>query len=71
MDFNKITKQDEKLGGATRPHFQMQLFQEVIDECGFMDLGYVGSKFTWARHFENGNLIWQRLDRGLLLMGGF
>ena len=25
-DFNEITKQDEKLRGATRPHFQMQLF---------------------------------------------
>ena len=47
------------------PHFQMQLFQEVIDECGFMDLGYVGLKFTWVRHFENGNSIWERLDRGL------
>ena len=43
----------------------MQLFQEVIDECGFMDLGYVGLKFTWVRHFENGNSIWERLDRGL------
>ena len=45
-DFNEITRQEEKLGGAWRPHNQMQSFRDVIDECGFMDLGYVGSKFT-------------------------
>ena len=47
-DFNEITKQDKKLGGAIRPHNQMPLFRDVIDECSFMDLGYVGSKFTWS-----------------------
>ena len=45
-DFNEITKQDEKLSGANKPYNQMQLFHDVIDECSFMDLGYVGSKFT-------------------------
>lgn len=64
-DFNEITKQDEKKGGAFRPHNQMQLFRDVIDECNFMDLGYVGPKFTWNKHFENGHSIWVRLDRGL------
>lgn len=64
-DFNEITKQDEKMGGAFRPHNQMQLFRDVIDECNFMDLGYVGPKFTWSKHFENGHSIWERLDRGL------
>ena len=49
----------------------MQLFRDVIDECGFMDLGYVGSKFTWAKHFENENSIWERLDRGLANNGWF
>ena len=33
-------------GGAPRDHNQMQLFRDVIDECHFMDLGYVGPKFT-------------------------
>ena len=26
-DFNEINKQEEKMGGATRPHNQMQLFR--------------------------------------------
>jgi len=64
-DFNEIIRQDEKVGGALRPYNQMQLFREVLDECGFMDLGYFGPKFTWARHFDNGNSIWERLDQGL------
>ena len=25
----------------------------------------MGPKFTWSKHFENGNSIWERLDRGL------
>ncbi|XP_030964467.1 uncharacterized protein LOC115985690 [Quercus lobata] len=70
-DFNEITKQEEKVGGAIRPHNQMQLFRDVIDECSFMDLGYVGLNFTWSKHFANGNSIWERLDRGLATNGWF
>ena len=45
-DFNGISKQDEKFGGALRSHTQMQQFRDVIDECGFIDLGFEGPKFT-------------------------
>ena len=65
-DFNEIIKQDEKVGGAFRSHNQMQLFRDVIDDCGFMDLGFVGPKFTWSRHYENRSSIWERLDQGLV-----
>ena len=41
----------------------MQLFRDVIDECSFMDLGYVAPKFTWAKHFVDGHSIRIRLDR--------
>ena len=30
----------------------MQGFRDVLDECGFMDLGFVGPMFTWHKHFE-------------------
>ena len=62
-DFNEIVRQEEKWGGAPRDHNQMQSFRDVIDECSFMDLGYVGSKFMWAKHFEDGHSIRTRLDR--------
>ena len=43
----------------------MQLFRDAIDECGFMDLGFIGSKLAWSKHFVNDNSIWERLDKGL------
>ena len=43
----------------------MQAFRDVIDECGFMDLGFIGPNFTWANHYNDGHSIWERLDRGL------
>ena len=43
----------------------MQLFRDVIDECGFLDLGYVGDQFTWRKHFADGHSLWGRLDHGL------
>ena len=46
-DFNEISKQSKKKGGRIRPHNQMQPFRDVLDECGFMDMGFVGSLFTW------------------------
>ena len=30
-----------------------------------MDMGFVGSKYTWSKHFDNGVSIWERLDRGM------
>lgn len=64
-DFNEITRQDEKLGGARWSHNQMQFFRDIIDECGFMDLVFIGPKFTWCKHFGNRHSIWERLDRAL------
>ena len=43
----------------------MQQFRDVVDECGIVDLGFVGICFTWSKHFTDGHLIWERLDRGL------
>ena len=41
----------------------MQLFREAVDACSFLDLGYLGSKFTWRKHYASGQSIWERLDR--------
>ena len=42
----------------------MQAFRDVLDTCGFMDLGFMGLEFTWhgVRH---GQVIWECLDRGV------
>ena len=64
-DFNELVRGDEKLRGNRRSHNQMQLFREAIDACGFVDLGYMGSRFTWSKHYNSGHSIWERLDRAL------
>ena len=64
-DYNEITKQEEKIGGAFRSFHQMQRFRDVIDECGLMDLGFVGPSYMWSKQFDSGQSIWERLDQGL------
>lgn len=41
-DFNKIMTSNEKHGGSRRSQSQMKLFRDVVDKCGFLDLGFVG-----------------------------
>ena len=43
----------------------MQAFRDVLDHCGFVDLGYLGPDFTWHGRCR-GELIWERLDRGVV-----
>ena len=64
-DFNEILRSSKKLGGSSRNQTQMQLFQDVADECGFIDLDFVGPWYTWQKHFFAGHSIWERLDRAL------
>ena len=63
-DFNEILFSEEKRGGRVRPHCQMQAFRDVLDVCGFMDLGFTGPEFTW-QGVRHGQVIWERLDRGV------
>lgn len=65
-DFNEISRHNEKMGGTLRGHNQVQIFRDVIDECGFIDLGFEGPKFRWSKHFFDGHSIWERLDKGLV-----
>ena len=63
-DFNEILKAHKKMGGKLRPSKQMQDFQDAV-ECGFVDLGFVGNKFTWCKQTVDGVTVWERLDRAL------
>ena len=56
-DFNEILRSLEKEGGSNCGHAQMQLFRDVVDECGFMDIGFTGPPFTWKQFFIDGHTI--------------
>lgn len=47
-DFNDILSQEEKKGGAPINVRKCNLFRERINNCDLMDMGYVGSRFTWS-----------------------
>lgn len=64
-DFNELLHVQEKRGGPLRAHSLMQTFRDVLDQCGSVDLGYLGPDFTWHRR-RRGELIWERLDRGVV-----
>ena len=36
----------------------------MLDECGLLDLGFGGKKFTWFKNYPSGG-IWGRLDRAV------
>ena len=64
-DFNEILSINEKIGGVTRPEQQMEGFRNVVNFCGFLDLGYQGVDFIWCNMQEGENRIQLRLDRAL------
>ena len=41
----------------------MEEFRDMLDECGFQDLGYSGNKFTWCNGHGEGHTVWERPDR--------
>ena len=56
---------NEKFGGANRPQQQMDSFREIVNYCGFHDLGYYGPDYTWSNMQEVENRIFLRLDKAL------
>ena len=62
-DFNEIVRSSEKSGRQSQSENQMQGFRAVIDDCGFLDLGYRGLPFTWCNNRRGNATTWLRLDR--------
>ena len=40
-DFNEILDVVEQFGGLVRAEWQMDGFREVVEVCGFSDLGFI------------------------------
>jgi len=65
-DFNDIACSAEKRGGVDASFRKCSKFVEIINVCKLIDLGYVGSKFTWRGPIYHGGCrIFERLDRAL------
>ena len=64
-DFNELLQAEEKWGRVARSDSQMSAFRRVVDECGFVDLGFVGSPYTWWNKQTGPARVLERLDRCL------
>ena len=62
-DFNEIVRNSEKSGRREQSERQMQGFRAVIDDYGFLDLGFRGLPFTWCNNRRGNATTWLRLDR--------
>jgi hypothetical protein len=65
-DFNDIACPSEKKGGVRALVRRCNTFVERMNACKLIDLGFVGSKYTWRGPiFHGGGRIFERLDRAL------
>ncbi|XP_070005613.1 uncharacterized protein [Nicotiana sylvestris] len=62
-DFNVILDPDEKKGGKPHRINKSLEFSTCMDNCGMIDLGFVGPKYTWCNNWEPRRRIWKILDR--------
>ncbi|XP_060168986.1 uncharacterized protein LOC132599797 [Lycium barbarum] len=65
-DFNSILTMDEKFGGKPHRIGKSIPFIECLHDCGLMDIGYSGNRFTWCNERKEDKIIWKRLDRMLV-----
>ncbi|XP_042973037.1 uncharacterized protein LOC122304836 [Carya illinoinensis] len=65
-DFNIICGEEEHHGGRPRLRVAIDEFNEFIDNCGFVDMKAVGSKFSWCNGQRGLAQSWSKLDRCLM-----
>jgi hypothetical protein len=64
-DFNEVLHVHEQMGGNEGQEWCMEGFREAVEYCGFRDLSYSGSPYTWDNRRDGTANIKIRLDRAL------
>lgn len=64
-DFNEVLRAEEHFGGQGWSERQMEGFREAIQDCGFMDLGYIGLPYTWDNRQQGDSNVKMCSNRGL------
>ncbi|OIT04903.1 hypothetical protein A4A49_31371 [Nicotiana attenuata] len=65
-DFNVIALVEEKIGGIPYQMSKIIEFLSMIEDCGLVDLGFYGPKYTWSNGRGTCCIVWKRLDKGLV-----
>ena len=61
-DFNEVLMGEDKFGGRFVNINRALIFQECLDTCRMIDIGYSGAWFTWSNHHPLNHLIQERID---------
>ena len=69
-DFNAIVSSLERKGGSTPNTSIIAEFSSFIHSMGLQDCSFSGSPFTWCNKHLDNTIMWQRLDRVLLIPVG-
>ena len=62
-DFNEILCFDERYGRIPKPPWPMQDFQTTLLQCGLVDLGFQGYRYTWRNGRHGDDSVEQQLDK--------
>ncbi|XP_075111376.1 uncharacterized protein LOC142181762 [Nicotiana tabacum] len=64
-DFNVIASVEKKIGRIPYQSSKSIKFLSMIEDCGLVDHGFYGPKYTWSNGRGLCSIVWKRLDRGL------
>lgn len=59
-DFNIVCRSSKMLGGNDIDFTAADEFNRCIDDCGLLEVNFIGSRFTWKKSIRT---MWQRLNR--------
>lgn len=62
-DWNQVISQEDKLGGRPVTSSLTSSLWSVISDCGLVDVGFSGCKFTWSNLRLGPGCIRERLDQ--------
>lgn len=65
-DFNNVTSQGDKKGGAAYPSHLVDGFNDCLQDTELQDLNIIGHQFTWERGRNTDHWVEIRLDRVLI-----
>ena len=65
-DFNEVLMGDDKFGGRLVNLGRALWFQECLDNCSMIDIGFSGPRYTWSNRRQLSRLIQERIDRVFL-----
>ncbi|XP_075654647.1 uncharacterized protein LOC142624782 [Castanea sativa] len=62
-DFNEVLTSEDKFGGRPICLSRVLTFQDCLNNCGMIDLGFSGPRFTWTNRQPLSDLIQERINR--------